>query len=69
MLPRPCPIIATPGVDSVIRCDDPIKEEIERPTFGEEWPAQRAFPSQIVEDGSELSWQVSWRRCPDSMYR
>lgn len=50
------PIIATPGVDSVIRRDDPIKEEIVRPMFGEEWPAQRAFPSQIVEDGSELSF-------------
>ena len=50
------PIIATAGVDEVIRRDDPIKEEILRPMFGEEWPAERAFPNQIVEDGAELSF-------------
>ena len=50
------PIIATAGVDEVIRRDDPIKEEILRPMFGEEWPAERAFPNQIVEDGAGLSF-------------
>ena len=50
------PIIATAGVDQVARRDDPIKEEILRPMFADEWPAERAFPSQIVEDGTELSF-------------
>jgi len=50
------PIIATAGVDAVIRRDDPIKEEILRPMFGDEWPAQRAFPTWTVDDGTELSF-------------
>ncbi|MGH3475678.1 MAG: MBL fold metallo-hydrolase [Nocardioidaceae bacterium] len=50
------PIIATAGVDAIIRRDDPIKEEILRPMFGDQWPAQRAFPTQIVQDGAELSY-------------
>src|SRR5262245_17621800 len=31
------PIISTAGVDEIIRRDDPIKEAILRPMFGEEW--------------------------------
>jgi len=50
------PIISTGGVDEIIRRDDPIKEEILRPMFGEEWPLERAFPSRIVESGTELSF-------------
>jgi glyoxylase-like metal-dependent hydrolase (beta-lactamase superfamily II) len=50
------PIIATAGVDEVIRRDDQIKEEILRPMFGDEWPAERVFPTQIVADGSELGF-------------
>jgi glyoxylase-like metal-dependent hydrolase (beta-lactamase superfamily II) len=50
------PIVATAGVDEVIRRDDATKEEILRPMFGEEWPAERAFPSQIVESGDELAF-------------
>jgi glyoxylase-like metal-dependent hydrolase (beta-lactamase superfamily II) len=50
------PIVATAGVDEVIRHDDAMKEEILRPMFGEEWPAERAFPSQIVESGDELAF-------------
>jgi glyoxylase-like metal-dependent hydrolase (beta-lactamase superfamily II) len=50
------PIVATAGVDEAIRRDDAVKEEILRPMFGEEWPAERAFPSQIVAPGSQLSF-------------
>jgi glyoxylase-like metal-dependent hydrolase (beta-lactamase superfamily II) len=49
-------ILATKGVDSVIRRDDEIKEEILRPMFDQEWPAERAFPTRIVDGGSELSF-------------
>jgi glyoxylase-like metal-dependent hydrolase (beta-lactamase superfamily II) len=50
------PIVATTGVDEVIRRDDPIKEEILRPMFGDEWPAERVFPTEIVDDGAEVSF-------------
>jgi glyoxylase-like metal-dependent hydrolase (beta-lactamase superfamily II) len=50
------PIITTAGVDGIIRRDDPIKEQILRPMFGEEWPVERPFPSRIVENGTELSF-------------
>src|SRR5918995_1670190 len=50
------PVIATAGVDEGIRRDDPIKEEILRPMFGDEWPGQRAFPNEVVSDGAERSF-------------
>jgi glyoxylase-like metal-dependent hydrolase (beta-lactamase superfamily II) len=49
------PIVATPGVDAAIRRDDETKEAILRPMFGDEWPTERAFPSQLVEPGEELA--------------
>jgi glyoxylase-like metal-dependent hydrolase (beta-lactamase superfamily II) len=48
------PVIATAGVDAVIRRDDGIKEEILRPMFGEEWPAKRMFPTRTVSDGQSV---------------
>jgi glyoxylase-like metal-dependent hydrolase (beta-lactamase superfamily II) len=48
------PVIATEGVDAVIRRDDAVKEEILRPMFGDEWPARRTFPSRTVSDGESL---------------
>ena len=48
------PVVATVGVDAVIRRDDAVKEEILRPMFGEEWPRERAFPSRTVSDGETL---------------
>ena len=48
------PVVATSGVDSVIRRDDAVKEEILRPMFGEEWPRERMFPSRTVADGETL---------------
>ena len=44
------PVFATEGVASVIRRDDPIKEQILRPMIGDEWAAERAFPSTTVAD-------------------
>jgi glyoxylase-like metal-dependent hydrolase (beta-lactamase superfamily II) len=48
------PVIATAGVDAVIRRDDALKEEILRPMFGEEWPRERTFPNRTVSDGETL---------------
>lgn len=39
----------------MIRRDDPVKEQILRPMFGDEWAAQRAFPNQAVSDGELVS--------------
>lgn len=50
------PIVATAGVDAAIRRDDAAKEAILRPMFGDEWPAERLFPTRIVDDGAELSF-------------
>ena len=48
------PVIATAGVDAVIRRDDAVKEEILRPMFGDEWPRERVFPTTTVSDGETL---------------
>ena len=48
------PVVATAGVDAVIRRDDALKEEILRPMFGEEWPRERMFPTRIVSDGDTV---------------
>jgi glyoxylase-like metal-dependent hydrolase (beta-lactamase superfamily II) len=48
------PVFATAGVDDVIRRDDALKEQILRPMFGDEWPAERAFPNRTVSDGETL---------------
>lgn len=49
------PVVATAGVDAVIRRDDALKEEILRPMFGEEWPRRRAFPNRTVSDGETVA--------------
>jgi glyoxylase-like metal-dependent hydrolase (beta-lactamase superfamily II) len=49
------PVFATRGVADVIQRDDPIKEQILRPMFGDEWAGQRAFPNQTVADGELVS--------------
>lgn len=49
------PVFATAGVAQVIRRDDPAKEQILRPMFGDEWAPQRAFPNQTIEDDSVLA--------------
>jgi glyoxylase-like metal-dependent hydrolase (beta-lactamase superfamily II) len=50
------PIVATAGVDAVIRRDDAIKDGILRPMFGAEWPDRRSFPSRLVEPGETLTF-------------
>lgn len=48
------PVLATAGVDAVIRRDDAVKEEILRPMFGDEWPRRRRFPDRTVADGETV---------------
>jgi len=50
------PIVAPQGVHDVIRRDDPLKEQILRPMFGEEWPRERTFPNTVVRDGETLTF-------------
>jgi glyoxylase-like metal-dependent hydrolase (beta-lactamase superfamily II) len=50
------PVYATALVGEVIRRDDPVKEAILRPMFGDLWPARRAFPSQIAADGETIAF-------------
>src|SRR6266545_2504197 len=50
------PIIATTAVDEVIRRDDPVKETILRPMFGDDWARERTFPNQTVADGEAVSF-------------
>jgi glyoxylase-like metal-dependent hydrolase (beta-lactamase superfamily II) len=49
------PVFATAGVAAVIRRDDPVKEQILRPMFGDEWAAERAFPDTTVADGEVVA--------------
>jgi glyoxylase-like metal-dependent hydrolase (beta-lactamase superfamily II) len=48
------PVLATAGVDAVIRRDDAIKEQILRPMLADEWPVERRFPDRIVADGETV---------------
>jgi glyoxylase-like metal-dependent hydrolase (beta-lactamase superfamily II) len=50
------PILAPQGVHDVIRRDDPVKEEILRPMFGDEWPRDRTFPNTVVADGETVEF-------------
>lgn len=48
------PIFATPNVEAVIRRDDEEKAQIVGAMMGEEWPAARRFPDQLVEPGDTV---------------
>lgn len=50
------PIIAPEGVHEVIRRDDPVKEQILRPMFGDDWPRHRTFPNTTVSDGDTVTF-------------
>jgi glyoxylase-like metal-dependent hydrolase (beta-lactamase superfamily II) len=50
------PIVATAGVDKVIRDHDAAKEAQWAGTFGAEWPRKRTFPNRIVEDGDSVTF-------------
>jgi glyoxylase-like metal-dependent hydrolase (beta-lactamase superfamily II) len=45
------PVVATERVATVIARDDDVKEQILRPMFGDDWPAERRFPDRTVSDG------------------
>jgi glyoxylase-like metal-dependent hydrolase (beta-lactamase superfamily II) len=49
-------VLATAGVDSVIRANDAAKEQQWKPVFKDEWPARRTFPSRIVRDGESVTF-------------
>jgi glyoxylase-like metal-dependent hydrolase (beta-lactamase superfamily II) len=48
------PVIATAGVDRVIRESDASKERQWKPMFGDEWPVRRTFPTRIARDGETM---------------
>ncbi len=48
------PIIATEGVCEGVRQQDPIKEAVLRPIYGDEWSPVRAFPDHPVGDGETV---------------
>jgi glyoxylase-like metal-dependent hydrolase (beta-lactamase superfamily II) len=45
------PIITTAAVAEVIERDDAEKDAIVGPMMGDEWPATRRFPDEVVADG------------------
>jgi glyoxylase-like metal-dependent hydrolase (beta-lactamase superfamily II) len=49
------PVFAVAGLTEAIRRDDPVKEQILRPMFGDEWAHERAFPDHAVADGKSIS--------------
>jgi glyoxylase-like metal-dependent hydrolase (beta-lactamase superfamily II) len=53
--PPAVPVLATAAVADVIRRDDGLKDTIVGPMMGEQWPARRRFPDQIVEPGGIVS--------------
>jgi glyoxylase-like metal-dependent hydrolase (beta-lactamase superfamily II) len=50
------PIIAPQGVIDTIVRDDPLKEQILRPMFGDQWAAERTFPNTPIADGESLDF-------------
>ena len=50
------PIVAPQGVIDTIVRDDPIKEQVLGPMFGDEWPARRTFPNTPIRDGERLTF-------------
>jgi glyoxylase-like metal-dependent hydrolase (beta-lactamase superfamily II) len=50
------PIVAPQGVIDTIVRNDPVKEQILRPMFGDEWAAERTFPNTPIQDGETLTF-------------
>ena len=49
-------IIAPQGVIDTIVRDDPTKDTIIGPMFGDEWPTERIFPNTPVDDGESVTF-------------
>lgn len=52
--PSDIPIVASRGVDEVIRRDDAEKSAIVGPMMGDRWPADRPFPNTVVDGGDTV---------------
>src|SRR5262245_39474391 len=50
------PILAPQGVIDVIMRDDPLKETIVRPMFGDDWPVRRTFPNTSIREGESVTF-------------
>jgi glyoxylase-like metal-dependent hydrolase (beta-lactamase superfamily II) len=50
------PIYAPQGVIDTITADDPVKDQIVGPLFGEDWPTDRVFPNTAIADGESVSF-------------
>jgi glyoxylase-like metal-dependent hydrolase (beta-lactamase superfamily II) len=50
------PIIAPQGVIDTIMRDDPLKDMIVGPMFGDEWPSTRIFPNTSIRDGETVTF-------------
>ncbi|MBA2955925.1 MBL fold metallo-hydrolase [Nocardioides sp. CGMCC 1.13656] len=50
------PVVATRAVADVVAADDGEKQAVVGPMMGDEWPASRRFPDQIVADDATLTW-------------
>jgi glyoxylase-like metal-dependent hydrolase (beta-lactamase superfamily II) len=50
------PIYAPQGVIDTITADDPIKDQIVGPMFGDDWPANRVFPNTAIGDGESVTF-------------
>jgi glyoxylase-like metal-dependent hydrolase (beta-lactamase superfamily II) len=59
------PIVSVQGVRDAIQRDDPAKEAILRPMFGDEWPQRRTFPSRTIRDGERLTFGTAALRVID----
>lgn len=59
------PVVATAGVAHAIARDDPAKEQILRPMFGDEWARARTFPTRTAVDGERLTFDGATFRVID----
>jgi glyoxylase-like metal-dependent hydrolase (beta-lactamase superfamily II) len=48
------PIVSVAGVSEIARRDDALKDQIVGAMFGDAWPTNRTFPTEIVADGAVL---------------
>ena len=50
------PIVAPQGVIDTITADDPMKDQLVGPMFGDDWPTSRVFPNTPIRDGESLTF-------------